>query len=93
MAQKTSRQIIIHQMYEHKNKNQAPKIIQDMELEEAKKKKKGTNLHYELPSTGRSHCLVVQTQGMCKTQNVYGELQQEMHCTMGPSLLVLQWHQ
>lgn len=40
MAQKTSRQIIIHQMYEHKNKNQAPKIIQDMELEEAKKKKK-----------------------------------------------------
>lgn len=40
MAQKTSRQIITHQMYEHKNKNQAPKIIQDRELEEAKKKKK-----------------------------------------------------
>ena len=43
---------------------------------------KNTNLHYELPSTGRFQCLVVQTQETCKIQNASYEPLQVMHCTM-----------
>ena len=49
-----------------------------------------TNLHYELPSAGRHQSPVVQTQEMCKKQNVSYELLQVMHCTMDPSQLVPQ---